>query len=244
MKICDTLLVGSGYYATGFAEARGGCLIAEEGQVADTSFYLPMRGLEAGEMHAVTAGGERLLACIRTMGLMGRRGLCVNGLESALARHILDIGAPLLLKCRAVRRRTEGGLTVVTLATNEGLCEVSARQVIDTRPHPTALFQNILVCGADTPEAEAALLAAFPGARLAPAFYEGRRLLSLPADGHDEGSIKLLIHERFPRVAGLRLLYIAPAFFAVPEGQTMTAAAYPDPVAAYDAGFLAGEVAK
>ena len=244
MKVYDTLLIGSGYYAVGYADARGNCLIVEEGQVADTSFYLPMRGFGVSDMHPTTAGGERLLACINEMGLIDRRGLCVNGLESALARHILAIGAPLRLKCRVVRRRAEGALTALTLQSNEGLCEVYAREVIDTRPPKKNPRQSILLCGGDDRAAAEALLAAFPDATLAPAFYEGRSVMTIPAVGYDENSIKVMIHARFPRVAGLRLMYIAPAFAADACGAGATDAAYPDPVAAYDAGFLAGEVAK
>ena len=246
MKIYDTLLLGSGYYSVGYAEARGNSLIVEEGQVVDTSFYLPMRGFSAEWIQPTTAGGERLYACIKNMGLIDQRGLCVNGLESALARHCLDIGAPLRLKCRAVRRRTEGELTAVTLQSNEGLCEVYAREVVDTRPHGAVWYQNFLVTADSYQEIVAPIRTAFPGAEIDFAFYRGRCVITIPAAGYDENSIKRMIHARFPRVEGLKLLYIAPAFMAGRGGcigQPGDAGCY-GPVEAYDAGYRAGEVAK
>ena len=242
MEIYDTLLLGSGYYAVGYAEARGNCLIVEEGQVADTQFYLPMRGFSSGAMEPSTEAGRRLYDTVAGMGLIGRGGLCVNGLESALARHILTIGVRLRLKCRAVEQVAEGDLCRVVLSSNAGLCTVYARRVLDTRPRPERRFVTVLV-QSDRPYAELApLLHAFPGAELSCAFYEGRYALTVPADGYDENSVKVMIWERFPRLLGVKILYIAPAFLASHCQGQPTDAAYDDPIQAYEAGYRAGEV--
>jgi hypothetical protein len=243
MKIYDTLLIGSGYYAAGYADAQKNCLIVEEGQVADTQFYLPMRGFAAEGMKPMTKAGGRLFDLALEMGLFRDGGLCANALESLLARHMLAVGTPILLKCRAVRTCREGELTRVTLLTNAGLSDVYAKKILDTRPRPRHKAITVLLHSAEPIGAAAsALLAAFPGAELAPAFYEGRTALTVPADGYDENTVTCMIHDRFPKISGVRILYIAPSLVALGcEGQ-QTDAAYSDPIAAYEAGLCAAEV--
>lgn len=244
MKIYDTLLLGAGYGAVGYAEARGNCLIIEEGQVADTQFYLPMRGFVAGEMSPKTAAGERLYSCIAGMGLIRSDALCVNGLECAFARYILDNKVEMLLKCRMVRCELCGDVYDVTLQTNAGLSHVRACRILDTRPRGGEKQLTVLVnlrCEPD--EAIPALLSAFPGATLAPAFYPGRYAMTIPAEGYDENTVKQMVWERFPRITGMQILYIAPAVIAAGCENRFSDAVYPDPVAAYEAGasFFGGE---
>ena len=243
MKAYDTLLIGSGYAAIGYAEARQNCLVVEERQIADTQFYLPMRGFAAGEMTANTQGGERLLACMRGMGLIKDGALCVNGLECAFARYLLDTNAPLLLKCRAVRAVAVEGGYEVTLQTNAGLSTVRAKKIIDTRPTGRQRVCVLLLVKGEADSTLAAVLAAFPGATVSPAFYEGRYALTIPADGYDENSVKCMIEERFPRgLLDVQILYIAPAFIYEGVSAPLSDASYPDPITAYEAGYRAGEV--
>ena len=46
MLNCDTLIIGSGYSSAGFALTENNCLIAEETEMCDTHFYLPLQCYE------------------------------------------------------------------------------------------------------------------------------------------------------------------------------------------------------
>ena len=43
MVNCCTLIIGSGYSSAGFALTENNCLIAEETEMCDTHFYLPLQ---------------------------------------------------------------------------------------------------------------------------------------------------------------------------------------------------------
>ena len=240
MQQYDTVIIGSGYSSVGYALARGGCLIVEEGEVADTHFYLPLRSYRYYPYTPKTPEGERLAAEFEELALFGAEAQNTNGFECALCRFLEKMPVDLLLKARVVRREeAEGGIRL-TLSTNEGLLHVLCRRVIDTRS-TGADYLSVLITAEC--EADAVAVSERLGWPMEPAFYEGQYHLRAPF-AEDENGAKLPIHAAIAGATGVRLLAIAPVFACAGTGSALSDDDYLNPIAAFEAGYRMGKEAR
>ena len=249
MRIYDTLIVGSGYFATGCAMARGNSVICEEHQVCDTGFYLPLRSFHYHPYTPKTREGDRLLEIFRGLSLFSETEQNTQAFEIALCQYLLETKQEVLLKCRVIdRKRREDGVFDATVQTNEGLTHLFAREVLDTVGVPSSKQLTVLFTSELFSEDSEKLLAAFAGAGIEPAFYPNRYALHLPvAEGLDENQIKVEIYRTWKRLdISAKILYMAPVFFGERMGGGLCDRDYDNPIEAFEAGYRYGkeEMAK
>ena len=209
MRATDTLIIGSGYAALGYAVVHPDTLIVEERELCDTSFCFPQRGYD--EIGAPTDSAAReLYEYYAERGLVRDGRLNVGALEMGMCSFMLDRGVRVLLKCRAVSvERTSEQVYFVTLINGAGIEHVTARRVIDMRPVGDRKTLTVLFTA--DPEAADEVSAAFPEGSVTPAFYEGRYALTLPASREYIEEKRRVIDRWRSAEHGARLLYIAPA---------------------------------
>ena len=239
MQQYDTVIIGSGYSSVGYALARGGCLIVEEGEVADTHFYLPLRSYRYHPYTPKTPEGKQLFAHFEALSLFREGAQNTNGFECALCRFLEKMPVDLLLKARVVRREEGEGGILLTLSTNEGLLHVSCRRVIDTRS-TGADYLSVLITAEC--EADAVAVSERLGWPMEPAFYEGQYHLRAPFT-EDENAAKLPIHAALTGAKGVRLLAIAPVFASAVGGRPLSDDDHLNPIAALEAGWRMGKEA-
>ena len=129
MKIYNSLIIGSGYCAVGYAAACPNSVICEEHQVCDTQFYLPLVGYRHQPYLPKTEEGSRLLSKFVELSLFENGMQNTNGFEFALCRYLVEKEIEVLLKCRVIRVfRREDLLYDVTVHTNEGLSHLIAKK--------------------------------------------------------------------------------------------------------------------
>lgn len=238
MKEYDTLLIGAGYSSFGYAAARGGCLVVEEQEIADTHFYLPLRSYLHSPYTPVTEEGKALAAAFDRFSLFRDGRQNVNGFEVALCRYLTEHPLPLLLKTRMVRQRREGDRTVVTLIGNGGLTEVACRRVIDTRAGHTHRRLTVLL-SAEASAASAAATAV--GWEMTEAFYPGQYALFAPF-AEEINMTKLAAAEALRGIPGIRILAMAQAAAAADgEGKPLSDDDHENPIAAFEAGYRLGK---
>lgn len=238
MKEYDTLLIGAGYSSFGYAAARGGCLVVEEQEIADTHFYLPLRSFCHTPYTPRTAEGRRLEGHFRALGLFRDDRQNVNGFEVALCRYLTENPLPFLLKTRVARQRREGESTVVTLIGNGGLSKVACRRVIDTRAGERERRLTILITAGSRAEAEAA--AKQGGFSMTDAFYPGQYALFAPFTG-EINETKLGVAEALRGAVGVRVLAMAQAAAADGEGKLLSDDDHENPITAFEAGYRLGK---
>lgn len=242
MEYVDTLLLGSGYTSIGYAASGADCLIAEEQEIADTHFYLPLRSYRHTPYTPVTEEGRALSGIFDSLGLFRDGKQNVNGFEPALCRYLEERELPLLFKCRAVRREEHDGRTLVTLSTNEGLLTVACRRVIDTRSGKRNERMTVLIRACEEAAAIAASL--LTGWEMTEAFYPDHYALFAPLSG-DVNVALCRIADALDGAEGIRILAVAPAFAADGEGRLLSDDDHQNPIAAFEAGYRLGrEVAQ
>lgn len=177
MKRVDTVIVGSGYYAFGYAMRHGNTLIVEETQLADRHFSGCLRGFSYHETALVGEGAKRLLSHMREHGIVSGEKICVPALEAGLCDFFLSRMPDILLgtTCVEISRETEGYLLL--LCNNEGLSAVRAHRVIDTRVSGGDVL-NVLVQGE--------LNHIMQNVAVSDAFFDGQKVLSLHFEGETD----------------------------------------------------------
>ena len=239
MKLYDTLIIGSGYFSVGYALAKGNCMIAEEHQICDTGFYLPLRSFSYRPYEPVTEEGRRLATTFSELGLFSDGMQNTNAFECAFCRYLLSKDFIPTLKCRVIsQEKLPDGTYSATLQTNEGLTEIRARHILDTRSPITDRRLTMLYL-AKSEDVGERLLSAFPGSTLEPAFYAGRYALHIPVNGYDENTVKPWIHQRWCELGlDAKILYIAPVFYHGGDISTPGDGQYRNPIEAFEAGYL------
>ncbi len=213
MRVTDTLIIGSGYTALGYAVTHPDTLIVEERELCDTAFCFPQRGY--GEVDTPNSGIAReLYGYYEERGLVRDGLLNVGALEMGMCAFMQEKGIKALLKCRLISVRTlEDGCLEARVINGGGLEHIRARRVLDMRSRGERTTLTLLFTADDT-AAVSAVSAAFPEGIVAPAFYEGRFALILPVCG-EYNLEKRGITDRWRASAHrAKLLYIAPAFAA------------------------------
>ena len=237
MHVYDTAVIGCGYFAVGYAKARGNAIILEAEQTCDTHFYLPLRTFRVPPYEPTTAEGRRLAEVFLEAGIYRGDEQNTNALECAFCRYLSKDAPSILLKCRAVEIVEEDGIFRLTISTNEGLSTLRARRILSTESCGEDKTYTLLYTAKDPKATEAALLAAFPGATVEPAFYPDRYALHIDGRGHDENSVKRAVCERLSACGiALTVIYMAPVF-AYRGESPLCDDAYSHPIEALEAGI-------
>lgn len=188
MKVYDTILIGSGYFAWGYALTHENTLIVEETQVADRHFGGCLRGFECKAPVLSTEGARALWDHVCALGLFRDGRLSVTGLEAALCEAFEKRFPEILLGTTCMEICREDGGYALSIHNCEGLGTLRARRVIDTRV-TGGQWLNVLICAGEggLPEGDA----------LSPAFYEGQGVCSffLP-EASDINHAKVLAYDR------------------------------------------------
>ena len=237
MEYFDTVILGSGYASVGYAAAHQSTLIVEEQEIADTHFYLPLRSFRYAPHIPKTNEGKALEGIFRSLGLFGEERQNTNGFECALCRYLDEHPLPILLKSRIVDRAKRDGMSLLTLATNEGLLSVACRSVIDTRSMGARTLTVMIL--ANTQE-DARRAAQKTDGMLEGGFYPEQYALHIPDTGLDENAVKLAVHDMLSDIAGVRLLAIAPIYASAGSGAPLSDDDFDNPIAAFEAGYLLG----
>lgn len=241
MNVYDTLIIGCGYAAVGYAAANGNTVICEEHQLCDTGFYLPLRTFAYSPYSPKTAEGERLLEIFQELELFQNGQQNANGFEFALCKYITERPLNVLLKCRVVdTQKREDGIFDITIHTNEGLTHLFARKIFRAAARPsTQNMLTVLFTATDIDGAKKALLSAFDGGSVESAFYEGRYALHLPVQGLDENAVKLAIYQKWQSLqTDAKILYIAPVFYGKDETLPLCDMNFANPIEAFEQGYF------
>ncbi len=170
MKQYETVIVGSGYFALGYAATHENTLILEETQMVDRHFGACLRGFDLPRELPRNGGAARLYAHFCELGLVRDGRLSVTGLEAAICDFLDGDYSHLLVGTACVAIDREDGGYVLSTCNNEGLGKLFAKRVIDTRVSG-GKWLNVLI-----EETEGGRVDADNGS---PAFFEGQRVLAL-----------------------------------------------------------------
>ena len=238
MHIYDSLIIGSGYYSAGYAISRKNCVICEEHQVCDTSFYLPMRSFAYAPYTPKTEEGSALLRIFHSLPLFNSGYQNTNCFEFAFCKYITKSPLKILLKCRVVSAKKQpDGIYDVTIQTNEGISHLFARNILNTANTADCKFYTVLFVSENIEGDRSKLLSAFSAATVEPAFYKDRYALHIPVSDQDENSVKVEVYNKWKMLnIGAKILYMAPVFYG-----DKTDDQYKNPIEAFEAGYFSGK---
>ena len=240
MEIYNTLIIGGGYAAVGYAAARPDTVICEEHQICDMHFYLPLRSFRYQHYTPKTEEGARLLDIFNSLALFRDNEQNTNGFEFALCKYIAEKQPNIMLKCRVICiERTADHLYDVTVQTNEGLTHLFAKNIVDmTNNLGEKLYTVLFVCD-EVEKVTEKLLSEFKSAQIEPAFYPGRYALHISVNDTDENRIKLEIYEKW-RSLGIeaKILYMSPVFYYNANCNKLCDDNYENPIEAFEAGYF------
>ena len=169
----ETVILGSGYFALGFAFSHKNTLIIEETQLLDPHFFGTLSGFGCEEQKVCAKGASALREAFEKEGVIGKR-LAVNELEPALCRFAERQMPNILLGsfCTDIKRSGDGFF--VEICNNEGVSRVFAHHIIDTRMGKGSKINFLLAVNPKN-------LPCIEG--LSPAFYPDQAVVSLDFDG-------------------------------------------------------------
>ena len=246
MKIYNNVIIGSGYAAIGFAKAAVGTLILEEHQICDTQFYLPLTSFTYNHYEPMYDSGRMLYSTFVENGLFLADMQNTNGFECGLCEYLQKEPVDILLKCRVISIQETDAFAPnvcfdVRAQTNEGIVHFITHRVIDARPGSIKRSYTVLYVTQNPSEDAEVLCAAFPGAYVEPAFYDGRYAIHIPADNTDENLVKLGIYRKWNDIATeAKIVYMAPVF-CCDGGAELSDQFYDNPIAAFEAGYRRGK---
>jgi hypothetical protein len=240
MEIYDTLIIGSGYTSAGYSASHPKTIICEEREALDTSFYLPLSGFRYYPYAPKSNEGKRLFEVFCSLSLFDGYVQNTNGFESAFCTYLTERELPVLLKCRVVSKKMlDGGIIDATVQTNEGLTHLFTKKIIDARCKVGDKTLTVLFVADDIEGARREILREFEGATVEPAFYDGRCALRIPIFDMDENTVKPFIYKKWQTLtSGAKILFIAPAFSLLGDGNPMADESYNNPIVAFEAGFF------
>ena len=145
MEQFDTVIVGSGYYAFGYAMTHENTLIVEETQMADRHYAACLRPFDVSRVEACGEAAA-LFESMKAQNIIRDGRVRLAGLEAGLCDFATRFSPRVLLDtvCTGIEKTGEGDR--VALFNNEGASEILARRVIDTRVSGGDVL-NVLVCG-------------------------------------------------------------------------------------------------
>ncbi len=238
--IYDTLILGSGYFSVGFSLSRKNCIICEENQICDTSFYLPLSSFEYKEYLPKTSAGKRLFEIFSELSLFSCGMQNANAFECGFCKFLLENPSDILLKCRVISIEKEDEFYCATVQTNEGLSRIYAESILDTRAEGDAHFTTLFF----TKEYEKdrkILSETFPFSYTEKAFYEDRYALHIPVGEYDENTIKVAVYNKWRTLdTNAKIVYMSP-MFSKKSDKEYCDAFYENPIEAFEAGYFYAE---
>lgn len=192
MRRYDTVIVGSGFYSFGYAAAHPNTLIVEETHLTDRHFSGCLRGFSCANKPLNAPIAKALAAYMREHGIVRGNQICVPALEAGLCAFFADRAFDVLLGTTCMEIEKSGEEYRLSLCNNEGLSNVAAKRVIDTRVYGGNVL-NVLVQGKIDNIVQ--------GISVNDAFYNEQKILSLYfGNGVDINRAK---SEAYPRLREL-----------------------------------------
>lgn len=233
MLQCDTLIIGSGYSSAGFAAAEKSCIIAEETEMCDKHFYLPLQCFEYKNFVPSEDLSSELYCTFEKLGLFKNSMQNVNAFECAFCTFLKKIKINILLKSRVVSIDRKDGKYLVGLYTNSGFERICADRLFDNRTKSTAPLYLTVIYQSENSNVQSALQGIFPGSLTQKAFYDKRYALYIPYDKQtDLNYFKLSLYTKWKESRiGAKILCFAPMAGALGE------AGFTNPVEAFETGI-------
>lgn len=246
MKIYDTLIIGCGYGAIGYASSHEDCIICEEHQVCDTSFYLPMRSFAYKRFEPESDEGKRLLEIFNSLDIFSLGQQNTNAFECAMCKYIFEKRIKVMLKCRVIEHKYSDGIYDVTVQTNEGLTHLYAKKILNTVSRSQSKGYTVLFISKNPERDCPILLGTFQNASIEPAFYKDRYALHIDACDYDENHIKAMVYNVWRELdTDAKILYMSPVFYSNESDEPLFDGRYENPIEAFEAGyFYSAEVEK
>lgn len=166
----DTVILGSGYFAVGYAQNRKNTLIIEETQLLDPNFYGRLSGFDMTPKRPTAKGAAALFDALEKEGVVRNGKLAVNELEAAFCRFVSCNMPNILFGTFCTRIDKKAGGYELEICNNEGMNKLFAKKVIDARlPFGNKLNLLLATDNGKLPELEG----------VAPAFYDDQCVMSL-----------------------------------------------------------------
>ena len=181
MKEFETLAIGCGYASVGYALAKKNTLIVEDGESADTHFYLPLNDFRAVEYAPQTNAGQKLREIFQSFDFYNNGMLNLNGLECAFCDFIFQNNVNVYFRTNVISSVKNNDGYLVTLLTVSGLTEIKVKNIIDARADEQAKREITLLYATDTPDQVSKQLQnSFENSRIEKAFFDSRYAIHIP----------------------------------------------------------------
>ena len=263
-NVYDTIILGSGYTSVGYALAQKNTLILEQGESADTTFYLALTNFNAYNPTPTTKAGKSLYQHYASLNLFKAEQQNLNAFECAFCDFIINNGIEILFKTRVfdVREKDEKGIITLTALTVCGVKQFRTKNLIDARPTVDKQidtcanvqqlsirkrFWSVLVMTDNPDSAKKTLTDTFNGAIFEPAFFENRYALHIPVGKGDFNQIKIDVLDKWTTAKpDCKILYFAPVTYfknynTTPNDTRATAfpldCEFTNPISAIDSGY-------
>lgn len=247
MKEFDTLIIGCGYAPVGYALAKGNCLIVEEGETADTHFYLPLKDFRAKDYIPVSQESKQLKFIFEQMGIYNNGMINLNKLECAFCELISQKNVTIYFRTNVIEIEKQNDVYIATLLTVNGVTQVKVNQVFDARPTEQGSKNLVLLYASENPEQAKDLLeTSFANSKVQQAFYEDRYALYIPTE-KDYSATLVEVLDRWKKInPKAKIIYFAPKINLVSQGVCdLYDGRYTCPEQALDGGiFFANKEAK
>ena len=247
MKIYQTLLIGAGHTAVGYAVTRESTLICEESEFCEPGFSLALKQYRCPTYTPQTPQGRALFNRYDALGVFANGRQNLGGLECGLCEYVLENGIELLLKCRVIANALLPDATYdVTLLTNAGMEHVRCRKLLDLR-HRNAPRSLTVLFQSSAPNVDLPVLSSlFPTSWIEPTFDGGFYALHILAPAATEYNQHLMeICERWTSIRHTaKILYFAPRYAEALETAEENTADFGNPIAAFEAGIALAKAEK
>ena len=219
MKEFDTLIIGCGYASVGYALAKGNCLIVEEGETADTYFYLPLKDYIAKDYTPVCQEAKQLKCIFEQMNIYGDGMINLNKLECAFCEFISQTNVKIYFRTNVVEIKKQKDGYVATLLTVNGLTDVKAKKILDARATEQGDTTITLLFASEQPEQDKLLLEkAFLGAKVQQAFFKDRYALTIPTTKNYSKTLVEVLDKWKQVNPTAKIIYFAPKLYVENQG--------------------------
>ena len=241
MKLYDTLIIGSGYTALGYALTRGNTLIVEEGESCDTGFSLSQRCFLLPSYEIKNALAKKLYDYYEALGLICDGMTNTGALECGFCAFAIDMGAEILLKCRIINQELASDGTIkVTVISGGGIEYIFTKRIIDMRNQEEKRYLTFLFTTKNQSLDIPALLSALPNSKIEPAFYKSRYALHMElTEDEDINEARIRLYDIWDKTEHTaKLLYTAPTTaLESTKSDIPKDSAYRSFIEAFDAGI-------
>lgn len=246
-KIYNSLILGSSYTQAGYAIAKKNCIVCEEGESADTTFYLALKNFKIDKISPKTKLGQSLFNIYFKLNLFKNGMQNLNGFECGFCDFLLQNDVKILFKTKRIDTVKEGRIYKTRIMTVGGIKTIYSKEIIDlkaplNKPSNEQVSRRwtILYYSKNPDCAKERLLQTFKGATVEPAFFQDRYAIHLPVNEYsDFNQMKLDVFNKWKESKpDCEIVYMSPATY-----YTSTNTIFPqdfnynNPVDALETGF-------